>query len=126
MLNLPHLKKIKSKFVLKKPTKNKIRIQIGKFSNPKSKSKSKKKIRIQCQNWSQDNLRKVNLNSKPKSKREFESKDGQNLQKKIPNPNSKPKSKFKVPAKDKNPKHRSAYKKENLKSELQKENPEAE
>ena len=44
--------------------------------------------------------------------------------KKILNPNSKPKSKFKVPTKEKNPKHRSAYKKEN--SELQKENPKAE
>ena len=34
--------------------------------------------------------------------------------KKILNPNLKPKSKFKVSIKEKNPKHRSAYKKENL------------
>src|SRR5256885_2686841 len=43
---------------------------------------------------------------------------GQNLQKKkILNPNSKPKSKFKVLTKEKNPKYRSAYKKENSRSE---------
>ena len=84
--NSPHLKKIQvsyAKFAtlkenkvqirLKKPTKNKIRSWIGKFSNPKSKSKLKKKIRTQCRNRSRGNLRKVNLNPKPKSKKESES-----------------------------------------------------
>ena len=110
MLNSPHLKKIKSKFVLKKPTKNKIEVESENFwiqsRNPSRKRKFESKAEIE---------KRIRIQRR-----------GQNLQKKIPNPNSKPKSKFKVPAKEKNPKHRSAYKKENLKSELQKENPEAE